>query len=44
MNFEIVEPQFTFTWGWFVELLERIFKDVFAFIAKEEGWEETTEG
>lgn len=33
-----IEPKFKFTWAWLVELLERILKDVFGFIAKEEGW------
>lgn len=39
-----VTPKFEFTWAWFVALLERIFKDVFGFIADSEGWtEEVTE-
>lgn len=40
-----ITPEFTFTWEWFVALLERIFGDIFDFIADEEGWteEETTE-
>ena len=33
-----VTPEFTFTWDWFIALLERIFKDVFTFIGDEEGW------
>ena len=37
MNIEVT-PEFTFTWDWFIALLERIFKDVFAFIGDEEGW------
>lgn len=38
---EIIKPEkFEFTWAWFVALLERIFKDVFGFIAEEEGWED----
>ncbi len=36
----IVSPEFKFTWEWFVALIERILKDVFGFIAEEEGWEE----
>ncbi len=40
MNFTIESPEFVFTWKWLVELLERIFKDVFGFIAEEEGWVE----
>lgn len=40
MKFEIESPEFTFTWKWLVELLERILKDIFGFIEKEEGWTE----
>lgn len=40
-----VTPKFEFTWDWFVALIERILKDVFGFIADEEGWvEEEVEG
>lgn len=34
-----IEPKFEFTWTWLVELIERILKDVFGFIAEEEGWD-----
>ena len=34
-----VTPEFEFTWDWFIALIERILKDVFGFIAKEEGWD-----
>ena len=39
MNIEVT-PKFEFTWEWFIDLLERIFKDVFGFIADTEGWVE----
>ncbi|MBQ6600786.1 MAG: hypothetical protein IIX36_03990 [Clostridia bacterium] len=35
-----VTPKFEFTWDWFIALLERVFKEVFGFIAKEEKWED----
>lgn len=39
MNFEITAPAAPENiFQWFVELLERILKDVFGFIAKEEEW------
>lgn len=31
-----VTPEFTFTWEWFVALIERILKDVFGFIEETE--------
>ena len=34
-----VTPEYEFTWDWFIALIERILKDVFGFIAKEEGWD-----
>lgn len=34
-----IETGFKFTWEWLVALLERILKDVFGFIEKEEGWD-----
>lgn len=34
-----IEPKFEFSLQWLVDLLERILKDVFGFIAKEEGWD-----
>ena len=33
-----VTPKFEFTWEWFIALIERVLKEVFGFIAKEE-WE-----
>ena len=35
-----VTPKFEFTWDWFIALIERILKDIFGFIADEEGWVE----
>ena len=37
MNVEIKEPAWEFSWKWLVALIERILKDVFGFIAEEEG-------
>lgn len=34
-----IEPKFEFKLQWLVDLLERILKDVFGFIAEEEGWD-----
>ena len=39
MNIEVT-PKFEFTWEWFIALLERVFREVFGFIAEEEGWVE----
>ena len=36
---QVVEPKWEFSWAWLVELIERILKDVFGFIAEEEGWD-----
>ena len=38
MNIEVT-PKFEFSWPWFIALLERILGDIFAFIAKEEGYD-----
>ena len=39
-DFVVTEPEaFKFSFQWLIDLLERIFKDVFAFISTEEGWE-----
>ena len=35
-----VTPKFEFTWDWFIALIERIFGEVFGFIADSEGWAE----
>ena len=35
-----VNPEFKFTWEWFIALIERVLKEVFGFIADEEGWTE----
>lgn len=43
MKVEITNPEFNFSIQWLIDLLERIFKDVFGFIAKEEKWDEKTE-
>ena len=37
---QVVEPKWEFSWEWLVALIERILKDVFGFIADEEGWKE----
>ena len=34
-----VTPEFTFTWDWFIALVKRVLSEVFAFIAKEEGYD-----
>ena len=34
-----VTPKFEFTWEWFIALIERVLKEVFGFIAKEEGYD-----
>ena len=33
-----VTPKFEFSKEWLIALIERVLKEVFAFIAKEEGW------
>lgn len=35
MNVEVT-PKFEFTWDWFIQLIERILKDVFGFIYETE--------
>lgn len=39
MKFEL-QSDWTFSFKWLVELIERILKDVFGFIEEEEGWGE----
>ena len=38
MSIEIING-FKPTWEWFIALVERVFGDIFGFIATEEGWE-----
>ena len=39
MNIEVT-PEFTFTWDWFIALIERVLKEVFGFIYDTEWKEE----